>query len=80
VTVAELTRKDPTGFPITAKEDGNCPLCPEQIRGGIDFISKVEPIGWGHTHCINGYCRAVNDNLPDEDDVATGRFAGEGQS
>jgi len=66
--VAELTV--PTKGPsITAKRDGNCPMCRQPIHANVDFICEVPRLkAYLHTHCADGYIRTLAEHL--EEDAA----------
>jgi hypothetical protein len=48
-----------------ARRDGPCKLCPEPIRAGEDYITKVKAVGWLHVRCAQGYQRVMAEHDDD---------------
>jgi hypothetical protein len=61
-------RVSPTPPPETlARRSGKCRLCHRPIAGGLDYVMKLEPIGWVHALCGVGYRSVILEHQEDED-------------
>lgn len=57
----------PTQLPtMPAKREGDCPFCPHLVHRG-DWISKAEPVGWGHKRCAENYVEIFEEHRQDDD-------------
>jgi hypothetical protein len=50
-----------------AKRRGRCRLCHEPIISGFHYVTKLEPLGWVHAECGNGYRRVLAEHEEDDD-------------
>lgn len=55
----------PRGPEVLAKRSGRCELCPQPISPG-QVLLKVEPIGWVHVGCGDGYRAVIADHAEEE--------------
>ena len=70
-----MTVATPTKTPeVLARKDGECRLCPEPIRSGEDYITKVERYGWVHGKCAGDLRRhqELFEQLNDDNDGVAG--------
>lgn len=66
----------PRGPEAVAHQLGRCRLCPEPIRPGQTLV-KVEPIGWTHVACGDGYRRVIEEHAyPEVEGLDSKGFGG----
>lgn len=47
-----------------ARNNGPCRLCARPIVAREDYITRVEPVGWVHVFCAQGYQRILDEHNP----------------
>jgi hypothetical protein len=47
---------------ILARRGGWCELCKLRIRKGEDYVSPLPHKKWGHSLCVQGYNRVIEEH------------------